>query len=295
MKLDKVRAVVTGGGSGMGRATTEAIVKAGGKACIVDYYRDRGEETVAALGDAVYYECADVSDSQRAEEIVNGAVKKFGYVNVVVNCAGVGSGARILPREGGVFPIESFKRVIEINLIGTFIYLCQGALAMSEAPENEDGERGVIINTSSQASTLGQIGQAAYSAAKGGVEAMTIPVARELARNGIRINAIVPGMVTTGMLRVEDIKEQPNAPTRDWPEAMDDPAVKHYVFRVSYLGGQIEPHVVYAAAHAVAVDYYLFYAERHGLSVIKQVVHHIENIVNHHSAFAPFKSPLTIV
>ena len=214
----------------MGRATTEAIVKAGGKVCIVDYYRDRGEETVAAIGDAVYYECADVSDSQRAEEIVDAAVKKFGYVNVVVNCAGVGSGSRILPRGGGVFPIDSFKRVIEINLIGTFIYLSQGALAISKAPENEDGERGVIISTSSQASTLGQIGQAAYSAAKGGVEAMTIPAARELARSGIRVNTIVPGMVTTNMLRVEDIKDQPNAPARELPGDLDDLVAKHYIF-----------------------------------------------------------------
>ena len=230
MKLEQVRAIVTGGGSGMGRATAEAIVNAGGKVCIVDYYQDRCEEAGAELGDAVYCERADVSDSQRAEEIVAGAVGKFGYINVVVNCAGVGSGSRILPKEGGVFPIEIFRRVIEINLVGTFNYLCHGALAMSKAPENEDGERGVIINTSSQASTHGQIGQAAYSAAKGGVEAMVLPIARELARNGIRINSIVPGLVTTNMMRVEDLKEQPDAPVIYWPSEMEDPALKHYVF-----------------------------------------------------------------
>jgi len=205
MQLDKVCAVVTGAGSGMGRATAEALVQAGGKVCIVDFSKERCEETVAALGDAAYYEVADVADAARAEEIVKGAVEKFGYVNVVVNCAGVGSGVRILPRDGGVFPVETFKRVIDINLIGTFNYTCHGALAMSTAPENEDGERGVIINTSSQAKELGQIGQAAYSASKGAVDSMTMPIARELARVGIRINAISPGLVYTNMAGLEQL------------------------------------------------------------------------------------------
>ena len=230
MKLDLVRAIVTGGGSGMGRATAEAIVKAGGRVCIVDFYQDRCEEAVAALGEATYYECADVSDPKRAEEIVAGAVEKFGYINVVVNCAGVGSGNRILPKEGGVFSIESFKRVIDINLIGTFNYICHGALAISKAPENEDGERGVIINTTSQAATHGQIGQAAYSASKGGVEAMTLPIARELARNGIRINTIMPGLVATNMLRVESLAPQPNAPKIEWPADAEDATLKHFIF-----------------------------------------------------------------
>jgi len=228
MQLDLVRAVVTGGASGMGRATAEAIVKTGGKVCIVDYYQDRCEETVAALGEASYYEVADVSDPKRAEEIVSGAVEKFGYVNVVVNCAGVGSGSRILPRGGGVFPLETFTRVIEINLIGTFNYLCYGALAISNAPENEDGERGVIINTTSQAYENGQIGQAAYSASKGGVEGLTIPVARELARSGIRINTIVPGLVATNMSGVDSLGK--NLPRREMPADREDPAAQDFIF-----------------------------------------------------------------
>ncbi|MCL2120804.1 MAG: SDR family NAD(P)-dependent oxidoreductase [Clostridiales bacterium] len=229
MQLDKVCAVVTGGGSGMGRATAEAIVKSGGKACIVDFVKDRCEEVVAELGSACFYEVADVADPARAEEIVKAAVAKFGYVNVVVNCAGVGSGTRILPREGGVFPIETFKRVLDINLVGTFNYLCQGALAMSEAPPNEDGERGVIINTTSQAYKLGQIGQAAYSASKGGVEALTLPVARELARVGVRINTIVPGLVTTNMGSVDMLGKAPRErPPR--PEGAVDSAAQDFIF-----------------------------------------------------------------
>ena len=229
MQSDKVFAVITGGGSGMGRAAAEAIVMAGGKACIVDFVKERCEEVVTELGGACYYEVADVSDPLRAEEIVKGAVAKFGYVNVVVNCAGVGSGTRILPREGGVFPIETFKRVLDINLVGTFNYLCQGALAMSQAPTNEDGERGVIINTSSQASELGQIGQAAYSASKGAIESMMLPIARELARVGIRVNTIAPGLVYTNMSSVDMLGKTPQERPRR-PEGQEDPAAKDFVF-----------------------------------------------------------------
>lgn len=230
MKLDMVRAVVTGGGSGMGRATAEAIVKAGGKVCIVDYYQDRCEETAAALGGAACFERADVSDPKRADEIVSRAAAKFGYVNVVVNCAGVGSGNRILPREGGVFPLETFKRVLDINLIGTFNYLCYGALAMSKAPANEDGERGVIINTSSNSYSQGQIGQTAYSASKAAVEGLTLPAARELARFGIRVNTIVPGLVSTNISGVESLGKPPGEPRKKAPVSVEELAAKDLVF-----------------------------------------------------------------
>jgi NAD(P)-dependent dehydrogenase (short-subunit alcohol dehydrogenase family) len=213
----------------MGRAAAEAIVAAGGKVCIVDFNEERLIEVTEALGEACYYEFADVSDAKRAEEIVTGAVAKFGYVNVVVNCAGVGSGTRILPREGGVFPVETFKKVLDINLVGTFNYICQGALAMSNAPENEDGERGVIINTTSLAYQMGQIGQAAYSASKGAVESMTLPIARELGRVGIRINTIVPGLVATNMSGVEQIG-QPRRERAPRPEGVEDPSAKDYIF-----------------------------------------------------------------
>jgi NAD(P)-dependent dehydrogenase (short-subunit alcohol dehydrogenase family) len=229
MELKQVCAVITGGASGLGQAAAAAIVAEGGKVCIVDFNKEWGEEAAQALGENAYFEAADVSDSKRAEEIVQGAVAKFGYVNVVVNCAGIGSGTRILPREGGVFPIETFKRVIDINLIGTFNYTCQGALAMSAAPANEDGERGVIINTTSASVTHGQIGQAAYAASKGAVHSMTLPIARELARVGIRINTICPGLVTTNIRSIE-FKNMPNVRTDHLPEPPDSPAYKHFVF-----------------------------------------------------------------
>jgi NAD(P)-dependent dehydrogenase (short-subunit alcohol dehydrogenase family) len=216
MKLEKVHAVITGGGSGMGRAAAEALVAAGGKVCIVDFNKERCEEVVAQLGENAYYEFADVSDSKRAEEIVHGAVEKFGYVNVVINCAGMGSGTRILPRGGGVFPIETFKRVLDINLIGTFNYICHGALAISQAPECEDGERGVINSTTSLSISHGQIGQAAYAASKGGVHSMTLPIARELARFGIRVNTICPGLIATNMTSIEAVN-RPKDPNRPPP------------------------------------------------------------------------------
>ena len=229
MQLNQVHAVVTGGASGMGKATTEAIVAAGGKVCIVDYNKDWGEEIAQALGDSVCFEFADVSDPERAGEIMKSAVQKFGYINVVVACAGVGSGTRILPREGGVFPLDTFKRVLDIHLIGSFNYLCQGALAMTEAPEFEDGERGVILLTSSQAADHGQIGQAAYSASKGAIEAIILPTARELARIGVRVNAIQPGLVNTNISSVNQ-ESMPKQKHDHLPEREDEPRAKHYVF-----------------------------------------------------------------
>ena len=229
MKLGDVRAVVTGGASGLGKATAQAIVESGGRVCVVDYNRDWGAEIVSALGENAYFEFADVSDAERAKEIVEGAEAKFGYVNVVVNCAGVGSGTRILPRGGGTHPIEIFKRVLDINLIGTFNYLCQGALAISKAPENEDGERGVIISTASLSTESGQIGQAAYAASKGGVKAMALPIARELAREGIRVNTISPGLISTNIMPV-DFEGRPKVRRDDKPDPPGLPLEKDLVF-----------------------------------------------------------------
>ena len=229
MNLSDVRAVVTGGASGMGKATAEAIVQSGGMVCIVDYNEEWGEEVRAALGDASFFAFADVSDPLRAEEVVREAAGKFGFVNVVVNCAGVGSGTRVLPRDGGVFPIDTFKRVLDINLVGTFNYTCHGALAISGAPENEDGERGVIINTSSLSASGGQVGQAAYAASKGGVEAMTLPIARELARTGVRVNTIAPGLVSTNISPV-DFEGKPKIKRDDQPQDPQSPMAKEFIF-----------------------------------------------------------------
>jgi NAD(P)-dependent dehydrogenase (short-subunit alcohol dehydrogenase family) len=229
MKLNEVGAIVTGGASGMGKAAAQALIRAGGRVCIVDYNREWGTAIVSELGDAAYFEFADVSDAARAEEIVCGAKERFGYVNVVVNCAGLGSGTRILPKGGGVFPIETFRRVLDINLIGTFNYTCRGALAMSEAPANEDGERGVVINTSSMSARGGQIGQAAYAASKGAVEAMTLPIARELARVGVRVNVISPGLVATNITQV-DFEDKPKVRHEDMPIPEDSPMAREFVF-----------------------------------------------------------------
>jgi NAD(P)-dependent dehydrogenase (short-subunit alcohol dehydrogenase family) len=229
MKLSEVRAIVTGGASGMGEALTRALVAEGGKVCVVDYNEEWGKAVVAGLGENARFECADVSDSARAEEIVKAAVSGFGFVNVVANCAGVGSGTRVLPKAGGVFPVETFRRVLDINLTGTFNYLCWGAFAMQSAPENEDGERGVIINCSSASAHGGQIGQAAYAASKGGVESLTLPVARELARIGVRVNAIAPGLVATNISPV-DFEGRPKVRRDDKPEDPDNPMAREFIF-----------------------------------------------------------------
>jgi NAD(P)-dependent dehydrogenase (short-subunit alcohol dehydrogenase family) len=229
MKLNAVHAIVTGGASGMGAAVARALVSEGGRVCVVDYNREWGEAMAATMGDRARFEYADVSDPARAEEIVTDIAAEFGYINVVVNCAGVGSGTRILPREGGVFPLNLFRRVLDINLIGTFNYTCQGALAMQHAPAHEDGERGVIINCSSMSAKGGQIGQAAYAASKGGVEAMTLPIARELARIGVRVNTIAPGLVSTNISPV-DYEDRPKVRRDNQPEDPDNPMAKEFIF-----------------------------------------------------------------
>jgi NAD(P)-dependent dehydrogenase (short-subunit alcohol dehydrogenase family) len=213
----------------MGEAAARALVSEGGKVCIVDYNEEWGGSVAASMGENARFERADVSDPVRAEEIVKAAAAGFGYVNVVLNCAGVGSGTRILPRAGGVFPVETFKRVLDINLAGTFNYLCWGAFAMQSAPENEDGERGVIINCSSASAKGGQIGQAAYAASKGGVESMTLPIARELARIGVRVNAIAPGLVATNISSV-DFEGRPKERRDDKPEDPNNPMAKELIF-----------------------------------------------------------------
>jgi NAD(P)-dependent dehydrogenase (short-subunit alcohol dehydrogenase family) len=190
---------------------------------------ENGVDILKTIGDGTYFEFADVSDSERAKLVVESAVAKLGYINVIVNCAGIGSGTRILPSNGGVFPLDKFKRVIDVNLTGTFNYICQGALHIAYAPENEDGERGVIINCSSISAKCGQIGQAAYAASKGGIEAMTLPIARELSRIGIRINTIAPGVVSTNITSV-DFENMPKVRQIEERENMNDLIAKDYVF-----------------------------------------------------------------
>ncbi|MGI2328826.1 3-hydroxyacyl-CoA dehydrogenase [Planococcus sp. YIM B11945] len=199
MKLAEMKAIVTGGASGLGEATVRRIVARGGKAAIFDLNAERAERLIEELGEeAVYFLKTDVADAEQVEQHVAQTVNHFGGVNAVVNCAGIGTPGKVVSKNGAM-PLEQFEKVIRINLIGSFNVLRVAALAMQQNEPNEDGERGLIISTASVAAYEGQIGQAAYSASKGGIVSMTLPIAREFARDGIRVMAIAPGLMKTPM------------------------------------------------------------------------------------------------
>lgn len=198
MKIEGTVALVTGGASGLGEATLRALVAKGSKAVIVDMNEERGEAVAAELGDGVRFMKTDVSDAEQVQAAVD-AASELGALRVAVNCAGVGWAARTLKRDGTPHDFDLFKKVISVNLVGTFNVLRLAASAMSKL-DPVDGERGVIVNTASIAAFDGQIGQAAYAASKGGVVGLTLPAARDLSKALIRVMTIAPGTFDTPML-----------------------------------------------------------------------------------------------
>ncbi|PLR96937.1 3-hydroxyacyl-CoA dehydrogenase [Bacillus sp. T33-2] len=198
MDLQECRAVVTGGASGLGEATARSIVAKGGKVAVLDLSGERGLALRKELGESVIFASTDVTDEEKVTAAINQAVEEFGSINTVVNCAGIGVAGKLLGKKG-VHDLGLFSKVISVNLIGTFNVIRLAAEQMMQNDENEQGERGVIINTASVAAFEGQIGQAAYSASKGGVVGMTLPIARELAAYGIRVMTIAPGLFHTPM------------------------------------------------------------------------------------------------
>jgi NAD(P)-dependent dehydrogenase (short-subunit alcohol dehydrogenase family) len=199
MRLDGKTVVVTGGASGLGGATVEMVAGAGGRAVILDVNEQTGQALASRLGDAVRFVKTDVTSASDMERAIAAAVKEFGGVHGLVCAAGVGTVGRVLPKEGPQ-PLEHFTRTININLIGTFNAIRLAAAAMAANEPTAGGERGVIVTTASVAAYDGQIGQAAYSASKGGIVAMTLPIAREFARMGVRVMTIAPGTFDTPLL-----------------------------------------------------------------------------------------------
>ena len=196
MTLSGVAAIVTGGGSGLGRATAEALAARGARVAVFDLNPAAAEEAAKAIGGVAL--AGDVADEASASAAITKAEAAHGAARVLVNCAGIGVAKRVLGRDGPQ-PLPDFERVIRVNLIGSFNMIRLAAAGMS-ALEPVEGERGVIISTASIAAYDGQIGQAAYSASKGGVVAMTLPIAREFAQFGIRVNTIAPGVFMTPMM-----------------------------------------------------------------------------------------------
>jgi len=205
MKSNKVKALITGGVSGLGLAVARRIVSLGGQAVLLDINDEAAAAVVAELGDAVSYIRTDVSSEQEVKDAVSTAVERMGLINVAMNCAGIIGAGRVLGREAPM-ALDFFAKVIHVNLIGSFNVCKAAGAAMESNPPGPDGERGVIISTASVAAFDGQIGQAAYSASKGGIVGMTLPIAREFARLGVRINTIAPGIFWTPM--VDGMPEQ---------------------------------------------------------------------------------------
>ncbi len=198
MELNEASALVTGGASGLGAATSRRLAEGGARVTVVDLGEEQGEKLAAEIGGTFFK--ADVTDAGQVQAAVEHAASES-PLRVAVNCAGIGWAQRTVARDGSPHDLDVFAKVVTVNLIGTFNVLRLAAAAMSKSePANEDGERGLVVNTASIAAFDGQIGQAAYSASKGGVVGLTLPAARDLARLGIRVCTIAPGLFDTPLL-----------------------------------------------------------------------------------------------
>jgi len=199
MQLDQVKAVITGGASGLGHAVAQYLVAHGARVALFDVNEEKGQQAAQALGEAARFYRTDVTSEDGVTANVAAASEAMGGLNVVMNCAGILGAGRVLGKEGPM-ALSQFQATVMVNLVGSFNVAKAGAALMQSNDAGEDGERGVIINTASVAAYEGQIGQAAYSASKGGVVGMTLPMARELARFGIRVATIAPGIFWTPMV-----------------------------------------------------------------------------------------------
>jgi NAD(P)-dependent dehydrogenase (short-subunit alcohol dehydrogenase family) len=199
MKLNEVRAVVTGGASGLGNAVAQRLIGAGAKVTLLDVTEAAGQAAAKALGAGAFFQMADVSKESVVDAAIQQAKSDMGGLNLAVNCAGIAWARRTVNKEGAI-PGDFFRKVIEVNLIGTLLVAKSAAAQMSSNTPNEEGERGVIVMTASVAAFDGQIGQVAYSASKGGVVGMTLPMARDLSGVGIRVMTIAPGIFKTPMM-----------------------------------------------------------------------------------------------
>lgn len=222
MLIDKVPAIVTGGASGLGEATARLLAAQGAKVTIFDVQQEKAEQVAKEIG-GLALSC-DVTSDESAQAAFASAREQHGPCGIAVNCAGIGVPAKILGKEGPL-SMDFFNKVINVNLSGSFNILRLAAADMQEREANEDGERGVIISTASVAAYEGQIGQAAYSASKGGIVAMTLPAARELARYGIRVLAIAPGLFMTPMMAsLPEAAQESLAATLPFPQRLGDPS-----------------------------------------------------------------------
>jgi len=199
MEIKGCTALVTGGASGLGEASVRQLVQDGARVAIMDVEEDRGNRLVGELGNSVIFCKTDVTDEKSVQASIDKAMDVFGAIHIALNCAGIATPAKIISKKGSI-PVELFNRVIQVNLVGTLTIIKNAAEKMLNNSPNADGEKGVVINTASVAAFEGQIGQASYSASKGGIVGMTLPIAREFADYGIRVVTIAPGLFETPLM-----------------------------------------------------------------------------------------------
>ncbi len=243
MELKNKVALVTGGASGLGGATVERFVSRGAKAAIFDLDQEKGQALADRLGDAAVFCQVNVADDESIAAGIAKVMDIFGAIHICVNCAGRGGGATKTLGRDGRFPMDLFRDIININLVGTFSVLTQAAEKMVDNEITEDGERGVIINTSSIAAYEGQKGQVAYAASKGGLVSLTLPIARDLAYYGIRIVTIAPGVFDTPILAgISDQVKQSLAKGIPNPQRLGDvnefAALAEHIVNNSYINGE---------------------------------------------------------
>jgi NAD(P)-dependent dehydrogenase (short-subunit alcohol dehydrogenase family) len=200
MDINRKSAIVTGGASGLGLATAQKLCEVGARVVVLDLPSSNGEKVAAELGDQAAFVPADVTNERQVQAAIERAVE-MGPLSVLINCAGIGIAHRVVQKDNSPFPLDGFKKIIDVNLIGTFNVIRLAAVAMVLNTPVDGEERGVIVNTASVAAFEGQIGQAAYSASKGGIVGMTLPIARDLAQHKIRVNTIAPGIFLTPLFQ----------------------------------------------------------------------------------------------
>ena len=243
MQLSGRTVLVTGGASGLGGAVVEMVAGAGGRSVVIDLNEDAGRALEARHGNAVQFVRGDVTVEADMQRAVDLGVTRLGGIHGLVNSAGIPAAERVLPKEG-IQPLSHFERVIRVNLIGTFNAIRLAAAAMSANEPNAGGERGVIVNTASVAAFDGQIGQAAYAASKGGIVAMTLPIAREFARIGVRVMTIAPGTFDTPLLGAlpeaarQSLAQQVPFPPR-LGRAEEYAALVRHIFENEMLNGEV--------------------------------------------------------
>ena len=235
MDLQTAKAVISGGASGLGLATAKKVISAGGQAVLLDINEEQGAAAVAELGERTHFVVTDVADEDNVRASIAAANDFMGGITLAVNCAGIATAGRTLGRDGP-WPTEIFNRVIQINLVGSFNVTKEAAAVMQLNDPDDNGDRGVIVSTASIAAFEGQIGQAAYSASKGGVVGMMLPLAREFAQFGIRVNTVAPGIFLTPMMAgmPEDVQASLGQQV-PYPQRLGKP--EEYADTVAYIYG----------------------------------------------------------